>query len=124
MGMTHVTTQIFDFHKTGKPYEAEFLVDTGAMDCMADCIVSAEELERIGIRKEQKSMYELASGERVEYELGFARIAVMGQETVSPVIFGPKGIEPILGVLVLESLGFIVDPTDKQLKKLPARPLK
>jgi len=120
MGMTYVTTQIFDFNKTGKPYQAEFLVDTGAMNCMA----SMEELEKVGVRKEQKSVYELANGEKVEYELGFARIAVMGQETVSRIIFGPKGIEPILGVLVLESLGFIVDPTDKQLKKLPVRPLK
>lgn len=32
MGMTYVTAQIFDFNKTGKPYEAEFLVDTGTMD--------------------------------------------------------------------------------------------
>nr|VFJ68595.1 MAG: clan AA aspartic protease, AF_0612 family [Candidatus Kentron sp. FW] len=120
MGMTYVTTRIFDFDKTGEPYEAQFLVDTGAMDCMAP----GNELEKIGVRKEQKSIYELASGEKIEYELGFARIALMGQETVSRVIFGPKGIEPILGVLVLESLGFIVDPIDKQLKKLPVRPLK
>nr|VFJ48754.1 MAG: hypothetical protein BECKFW1821B_GA0114236_100435 [Candidatus Kentron sp. FW]VFJ58864.1 MAG: hypothetical protein BECKFW1821A_GA0114235_108611 [Candidatus Kentron sp. FW] len=80
-----------------------------------DCIAPAEELEKICVQKEQKSVYELASGEKIEYELGFARIALMGQETVSRVIFGPKGIEPILGVLVLESLGSIVDPTDKQI---------
>nr|VFK15725.1 MAG: hypothetical protein BECKLFY1418C_GA0070996_101734 [Candidatus Kentron sp. LFY] len=84
----------------------------------------AEELERAGIRKEQKSVYELASGEKVEYERGFVRITLMGQETVSRVIFGPKGIEPILGALVLEGLGFVVDSTDKQLKKLPVRSLK
>jgi len=48
----------------------------------------------------------------------------MGQETVSQVIFGPKGVEPILGVVMLENLGFIVDPTTKQLKRLAAKPLK
>ena len=57
MGVTHVTTQIFDLNKTSEPYEAEFLVDTGAIDCLAP----AEELEKIGIRKEGKSVYELGS---------------------------------------------------------------
>ena len=120
MGVTHVTTQIFDLNKTSEPYEAEFLVDTGAIDCLAP----AEELEKIGIRKEGKSVYELANGEVVEYELGFARIAFMGQETVSQVIFAPKGVEPILGVVVLENFGFVVDPVSKELKRLSAKPLK
>ena len=120
MGVTHVTTQIFDLNKTSEPYEAEFLVDTGAIDCLAP----AEELEKIGIRKEGKSVYELANGEVVEYELGFARIAFMGQETVSQVIFAPKGVEPILGIVVLENLGFVVDPVSKELKRLSAKPLK
>jgi clan AA aspartic protease len=120
MGVTHVTTQIFDLNKSSEPYEAEFLVDTGAIDCLAP----AEELEKIGIRKEGKSVYELANGEVVEYELGFARIAFMGQETVSQVIFAPKGVEPILGVVVLENLGFVVDPVSKELKRLSAKPLK
>lgn len=120
MGVTHVTTQVFDLTKTSSPYEAEFLVDTGAIDCMAP----EDELEKIGLPKEGKSVYELANGEVVEYELGFARIAFMGQETVSQIIFGPKGVEPILGVVVLENLGFVVDPTTKQLKRLAAKPLK
>ena len=120
MGVTHVTTQVFDFNKTSEPYEAEFLVDTGSIDCMAP----KEELEKIGIKKEGKSVYELANGEVVEYELGFARITFMGQETVSQIIFGPEGVEPILGVVVLENLGFVVDPVTKQLKRLAAKPLK
>ena len=120
MGVTHVTTQIFDLNKTSEPYESDFLVDTGAIDCLAP----EEELEKIGIRKEGKSVYELANGEVVEYNLGFARIAYMGQETVSQVIFGPKGVEPILGVVVLENLGYVVDPVSKELKRLPAKPLR
>jgi len=35
MGLTHVTTQLSNFGKTEAPFEAEFLVDTGAIDCMA-----------------------------------------------------------------------------------------
>nr|VFK40932.1 MAG: clan AA aspartic protease, AF_0612 family [Candidatus Kentron sp. SD]VFK48736.1 MAG: clan AA aspartic protease, AF_0612 family [Candidatus Kentron sp. SD] len=120
MGTTYVTTQVFDLSKTNKPYEAEFLVDTGSIDCMAP----GEELERIGIQKERKSIYELANGQTVEYEIGFARITFQGQETVAQIIFGPEGIEPILGVVVLENLGFVVDPGTNQLKKMAARPLK
>ena len=120
MGLTYVTTQLFDFNKNSEPYEAEFLVDTGSIDCMAP----GDELENIGIEKEGNSVYELDSGEIVEYELGFARVMFMGQETVSQVIFGPKGIEPILGTVVLENLGFIVDPITGKLKRLSAKPLK
>jgi clan AA aspartic protease len=120
MGITHVTTQIFNLNKTGELYESEFLVDTGSIDCMAP----EHELQRINIKKEGKSVYELANGRIVEYELGFGRICFLGQETVSQIIFGPKDAEPILGVVVLENLGFVVDPITKTLKKLAAKPLK
>ena len=49
-----------------------------------------DELEKIGLPKEGKLVYELANGETVEYKLGFARVAFMGQETVSQVTLGPK----------------------------------
>nr|VFK21192.1 MAG: clan AA aspartic protease, AF_0612 family [Candidatus Kentron sp. LFY] len=120
MGTTYVTTQVFDLAGTNRPYEAEFLVDTGSIDCMAP----GEELERTGIRKERKSVYELANGETIKYELGFARITFQGQETVAQIIFGPEGIEPILGVVALENLGFTVDPGSNQLKAMATRPLK
>jgi predicted aspartyl protease len=120
MGITPVTTQLFDLTRTSEPYEAEFIVDTRSTDCMAP----EDELEKIGLPKEGKSVYELPNGETVEYELGFARVAFMGQETVSQVIFGPKGVELILGVVMLENLGCIEDPTTKQLKRLAAKPLK
>ena len=40
------------------------------------------------------------------------------------VIFAASGTEPLLGVTALESVGIMVDPTDKTLKLLPAIPLK
>ena len=120
MGITHVTTQVFDFNKTCEPFEAEFLVDTGAIDCMAP----GKALEKIGIKKERKAVYELANGDVTEYELGFARVVFMGQETIVQIIFGPEDVEPLLGVVALENLGFVVDPVNKQLKRLSAKPLK
>ena len=120
MGITHVTTQVYDLQKINKPYEAEFLVDTGSIDCMAP----QDELEKAGIQRDGTSVYELANGEVVEYDIGFARIVFMGQETVGQVIFAPEGVESILGVVVLENLGFSVDPVSRQLKRLSAKPLK
>ena len=40
------------------------------------------------------------------------------------VIFGPDNAEPLLGVTALESVGIVVDPANKTLKRLPAIPLK
>ena len=120
MGLTHVTTTVWNLTKQGTPYEAEFLVDTGAVDCLApgDALLAA------GVMPEGKAVYELANGQPIEYQYGFARISFLGEETVSPVIFGPQGAEPILGVVALESMGVVVDPITKTLKRLHAKPLK
>jgi hypothetical protein len=55
-----------------------------------------------------------------EYRL----ISLTGEETVTPIIFGPEGSEPILGVLALEGLGISVDPKTRSLKREHARSLK
>ncbi|MBI4474744.1 MAG: clan AA aspartic protease [Acidobacteria bacterium] len=120
MGLTHVTVKMRSLSGKGKPYEAECLVDTGAVDCMAP----ADRLRAAGIRPEGKAVYELANGAPVEYEYGFARVSFIGSETVAQVIFGPRNVEPILGAVALENTGITVDPVTKTLKRLPAKPLK
>ena len=104
----------------GKGFEAEFLVDTGAVDSLAP----AKALRKAGIKPEGKNVCELADGSPVELEYGFARRSLMGQETVTPIIFGPEGSEPILGELALEGLGISVDPKTRSLKRERARSLK
>lgn len=120
MGLTYVTTKIMSLAKNGASYEAEFLVDTGAIDCL----VPADHLVAAGIQPEGKTVYELANGQTVEYEVGFARVSFLGDETVSKVIFGPADSEPLLGAVALESVGVVVDPVTKELRRLPAKPLK
>jgi predicted aspartyl protease len=71
-----------------------------------------------------KKGYELANGDTVEYNYGFARINFMGSETVSNIIFGPENVESILDVVALESTGIGIDPLTNTLKKFPATPLK
>jgi clan AA aspartic protease len=120
MGVTHVTAQLRSLAGRGKPYRAEFLVDTGAIDCLAP----ASRLKAAGIKREGKAVYEMADGRPVEMDYGFARVSFIGAETVAQVIFGPEDCEPILGVVALENTGITVDPTTRTLRRLHAKPLK
>ncbi len=120
MGLTHVTVSLSNLSGEGFPYEAEFLVDTGAVHCLAP----GSRLADAGIRVEGSEVYELANGEIVEYSYGFARVLFMGAETVSKVVFGPEKCEPLLGMVALESTGIGVDPKTQSLRKLTAIPLK
>lgn len=115
-----MTVSVVDLAKTGTPFEADFLVDTGAIDCLAP----ANRLAEAGIKPEGKAVYELVNGQPVEYEYGFARVSFMGEETVAQIIFGPAGADPILGVVALENVGVTVDPVSKTLRRLHAKPLK
>src|SRR5436305_9459498 len=80
MGLTHVTTTIRRLSGTGRGYTAEFLVDTGAVDCLAP----GKALRKAGIQIEGRKIYELADGRPIEMEYGFARVQLMGEETVAP----------------------------------------
>ena len=103
-----------------RAYEAEFLVDTGAIDCLA----AEDRLKAAGVKPEGTAVYELADGRAVEMKYGFARVSFIGAETVAQVIFGPKDCEPILGVVALENTGITVDPATRTLRRLHAKPLK
>ena len=96
------------------------MVDTGAIDCLAP----AAALKRIGVKVEGYDVYSLAAGSTVEYPYGFARVSFMGSETVTRIIFGPEGAEPLLGVVALESTGIGIDPVTRTLKRMAAKPLK
>ena len=120
MGLTYVTVRLSADLNSRKYYSSEFLVDTGATDTMAP----AKALRKAGIKPVGRTVYELADGRVVEYEFGVVTIQFMGEITAGRVIFAAPGTEPLLGVTALESVGIIVDPANKTLKRLPAIPLK
>jgi len=119
MGLTHVTVTVRPLAGK-KSFEGEFLVDTGAIDCL----LPGSALKKLGIKPEGRDVYELADGSTVEMAVGFARVRFMGAETVTKVIFGDEGVEPILGVVALESTGIGVDPVTRTLRRMTAKPLK
>lgn len=120
MGLTHVTVSLKASQESKKKYEADFLIDTGATDCLAP----ASALEKAGIVRVGKMTYELADGKKTEYNFGLVVIEFMGEITAGRVIFGPEDAEPLLGVTALESVGILVDPVKQTLKRMPAIPLK
>jgi len=120
MGLTKVTVHIQNLMKSKKGYESEFLVNTGAIDCLAP----ASALKKAGIKPEGVRVYELANGEPEEWEYGFARVSFLGFETVAQIIFGPEKAEPILGAVALENVNIRVDPASGTLKSYPASSLK
>jgi clan AA aspartic protease len=120
MESPQVATKLINIEAPEKSYEAIFLVATGA----TDSLVPSDELENLGVHKEGKMSYELADGTVKEYFFGLVRIEFMGETTAGRVIFGEPGSEPLLGVTALESVGIMVDPANKTLKRLPAIPIK
>jgi len=120
MGMIHVTVMLKATQKAKRGYQADFLVDTGATDCVAP----AKHLYAAGVKPIGKVTCELADGSPREFEFGTTVIEFMGEITAGRVIFGPDNVEPILGVTALESTGISVNPRTQSLRKLPAIPLK
>ena len=119
MGLTRVAVRIRNFGSEDS-YTSQFLVDTGAHDAMAP----SSELRKLGIKPVGSHFYEMASGELIEYQYGMAELSFLGEIIATHVMFGPDNIEPILGVIALESAGFVVDPVAERIRKLPARSLK
>ena len=119
MGLTRVPVTISNL-TTHDSFTADFLIDTGATEPM----VPASELKRIGIQPTAKRIYQLANGRLEEFEVGEARISFWDETFPTRLIFGPDDCEPILGVIALESAGFMVDPKSQTLTRLQAFPLK
>jgi clan AA aspartic protease len=119
MGIIQVTVNLSRPDVPGS-YETLFLVDTRATDSMAP----TKDLKESGFKPVGKMTYELATGQPVELEFGLADFSFMGEVTSGRIIFGPDDSAPILGVTILESVGIVVDPRNRQLKRLPAISLK
>src|SRR5439155_21713987 len=120
MGVTQVTTTIRNPADPKKFWEGLFLVDTGAIDCMAP----GKYLRAIGLKPDGRRSYEMADGTEVSFDIAVAKVEFMGDVVGATVIFGPDDAEPILGLTALESVGIEVDPQNQRLKRLPTVRLK
>ncbi|TMG03472.1 MAG: hypothetical protein E6I03_03885 [Chloroflexi bacterium] len=110
MGVFKVPIEVGDpAAQTFEPIEAT--VDTGATNTM----LPANLLRKLGVTPYKKSVFELADGRQVEFELGRTWLKVDGQQEFTQVIFGSDDAEPLLGAITLEEMALSVDPVRRQL---------
>ena len=120
MGVVYARIEVANIMGGEETFSMPVLVDTGS----TDTVIPENELDRLGIKREKKQNYELADGSIVTYDVGFAFLHINGEKVVTNVVFGEEGVDPLLGVIALESAGFIVDPVNQILRKLESVPLK
>ena len=120
MGATQVTVTIRNPAQPERTWEGLFLVAAGA----TDSLVPRPHLEAIGLAPRGKRIYELADGSEFRLDVTVAEIEFMGEIVGGTIIYGEAGVEPLLGVTALESVGIEVDPVSQRLKRLPAVRLK
>ncbi|MDE2838040.1 MAG: clan AA aspartic protease [Chloroflexota bacterium] len=120
MAITQVATTVRNPADPEKAWEGLFLVDTGAIDCLAP----RPQLEAIGLMPKGERVYSLADGSQVRMEVTVAQIEIMGEIVGATIVIGDANAEPLLGVTALESAGIEVDPNSQTLRRLPSTRLR
>ena len=91
--------------------EVDLLVDTGATLTW----VPREIVERLGMPRLRRRPFLVADGRTVERETAGAVVQLNGCEASVTVVVAEPGDGHLLGATALESLGFAVDPINRQL---------
>ena len=112
MGFTTVRVAIANPREPAKTLEVDLLVDTGAMYS----IVPRKLLTALKIQPDGKRSFTLASGTKIQREVGGAIYKFDGVIGHASVVFGEAGDQALLGVTALEEMGLQVDPVTKRLK--------
>ena len=115
MGITYTFVEIANPADTKIKIKEEFLVDSGALYS----VVPKNILQRLRIKPHRKETFILANGETIKRDIGDATFIFMGRRASSPVIFGNKGDQTLLGTVTLEALGLFLDPLRRELKPMP-----
>ena len=114
-GTLAVNVQVGDLDWNGS-IGLDTIVDTGS----TYTFIPAGVLTQLGIKPENRRLFELADNRTVEYSLGYARLWVDDSETITVVVFAEDEIGPLLGATTLEHLSLGVDPINQRLIPVPA----
>lgn len=114
MGTFSVAMQVGDLE--GRQFiDIAALVDAGA----SHTLLPMEVLGPLGVKVIEQVSFQLADGGFVEYGVGEARIRVDGRERATLVVFGPEGVQPLLGATTLQLFNLAVDPVQERLIPVP-----
>jgi predicted aspartyl protease len=95
------------------------MVDTGSEATW----IPRKLLEQIEVKAEKRQTYQMANGQYVYRDVGYAIIRVGQRETVDEIVFAEKGDYVLLGARALEGLLLWVDPKNKKLIEIEASPV-
>ena len=95
----------------GQSETLEFLVDSGA----TYTVVPESTWRRLGLTAVRSQRFRLADGTLMERQVGSCAIHLELGDTVTPVILGQPGDQPLLGAVTLEELGLVLNPFSRSL---------
>jgi predicted aspartyl protease len=95
------------------------MVDTGSEATW----IARKLLEKVEIKVEKRLPYQMANGQYVYRDVGYAIIRVGQRETVDEVVFAEEGDFFLLGARALEGLLLWVDARNKKLIEIEAGPI-
>ena len=96
--------------------QLELLVDTGSVFTW----IPADVLRKLGVKSTGKRRFRTIEGRGIDRIVGEFVLELLGKRATTIAVFAEKGDASVLGAYSLEGLGFEVDPTTKQLKKVEA----
>lgn len=114
MGLTYVKVLVYHPTEWEREKEVELLVDTGAMMS----VIPRQVLTEVKIKPVAKQRLRAFGGRVIERDVGHAGIKIEDTRGGALVAFGEEGDTPVLGVPVLEMMGYQVDPVTGKLNKV------
>src|SRR5439155_9920623 len=95
------------------------MVDTGSEATW----IPRKLLEQIDVKPEKRQAFQMANGQQVYRDVGYAVVRVGQRETTDEIVFAEKGDYVLLGARALEGLLLWVDPKNKKLIEIAAHPV-
>ena len=95
------------------------MVDTGSEATW----IPRKLLEQIDVKPEKRQAFQMANGQQVYRDVGYAVVRVGQRETTDEIVFAEKGDYVLLGARALEGLLLWVDSKNKKLIEIAAHPV-
>lgn len=111
MGHSSIEVSISDLERKHSE-KVKALVDTGA----TLSVLPKELADKLGITPVTQTEVETGGG-KIKLKQGEARIQIKDKEGVTPVLISEIIDKVLIGVVILESLGFTIDPQTGALKE-------
>jgi len=115
MGRTYVHARLRKSESRGPSHDVRFLVDSGAIYS----VLPEEVWRALRLKPERQFEFTLADGTAITRGVSECRFEIRGESATSPVVLGEADDGVLLGVVTLETLGFMLNPLTREI--LPMR---